>query len=124
MRLLKLKTFLILLTVKVNSSESVITAALKHQINLRLVDSTHIGISLNETATINDAFDICKAVAEGQNTTYTAANITEQNLQTLTQPQWPQSMLRQSAYMTHAIFNTHHSETELFVTFIICKTKM
>ncbi len=107
------KNFFDTLTVKVNNSQAVLAAALKQQINLRLVDSTHIGISLNETATINDVFDICKAVAEGLNTTYSAANITEQNLQALTQPQWPQSLLRQSAYMTHAIFNTHHSETEL-----------
>src|SRR5204863_8693239 len=62
-----------------------------------------IGISLDETTTLEDVADIAKAfgaapvaVKEG------AASL-----------KVPKALQRTSAYLTHPVFNTHHSETEM-----------
>ena len=73
-------------------------------INLRVIDSEAVGISLDETATREDI------VALGA---VFGAAVDVDALDAATADALPAALLRQSAFLTHPVFNTHHSEHEL-----------
>jgi len=73
-------------------------------INLRVIDSEAVGISLDETATREDI------VALGA---LFGASVDVDALDAATADALPAALLRQSAFLTHPVFNTHHSEHEL-----------
>jgi len=81
----------------------VIAAAEAKEINFRLVDSKHVGISLDQTIEQNDLNDIVSVFAgASKEVTYKAsALISSSNLK------------RTSAYLTHPTFNSYHSESEM-----------
>src|SRR6185437_7883554 len=72
--------------------------------NLRAIDSSSVGISLDETATRADI------VAVGA---LFGATVDVDALDASTADALPAGLLRQSAFLTHPVFNTHHSEHEL-----------
>jgi glycine dehydrogenase len=72
--------------------------------NLRAIDSDSVGISLDETATRADI--VALAAVFGAQADVDA-------LDTSTADELPAALLRQSAFLTHPVFNTHHSEHEL-----------
>ncbi len=72
--------------------------------NVRVIDAGAVGISLDETATRADI------VALGQ---LFGASVDVEALDASTTDALPQNLLRQSAFMTHPVFNTHHSEHEM-----------
>jgi len=72
--------------------------------NLRVIDSAAVGISLDETATREDI------VALGA---LFGARVDVDALDAATADALPAGMVRQSAFLTHPVFNTHHSEHEL-----------
>jgi glycine cleavage system P protein (glycine dehydrogenase) len=77
-------------------------------INLRY-DNAAIGISLDETATIEDVRVIANAFADAAGKTPESidpASIDET-------PAFPASLRRSSVYLTHPVFNSFHSETEM-----------
>ncbi|MGV8960619.1 MAG: aminomethyl-transferring glycine dehydrogenase [Stenotrophomonas sp.] len=74
------------------------------RINLRAIDSEAVGISLDETTTRADI------VALGQ---LFGASVDVDALDAVTADALPTALLRTSAFMTHPVFNTHHSEHEL-----------
>lgn len=71
------------------------------KINLRIFDETAVGISLDETTTIEDVQNLLEIFALGD----------EFTLPTPPSPHLP--LPRTSPYLTHPIFNRYHSETEL-----------
>ncbi|WP_413975085.1 aminomethyl-transferring glycine dehydrogenase [Stenotrophomonas acidaminiphila] len=73
-------------------------------INLRVIDSEAVGISLDETATREDI------VALG---TLFGASVDVDALDATTADALPAALVRRSAFLTHPVFNTHHSEHEL-----------
>lgn len=73
-------------------------------INLRVIDSEAVGISLDETATRDDI------VALGA---VFGATVDVDALDATTADALPAALVRQSAFLTHPVFNTHHSEHEL-----------
>ena len=73
-------------------------------INLRVIDSEAVGISLDETATREDI------VALGA---VFGASVDVDALDATTADALPAALVRQSAFLTHPVFNTHHSEHEL-----------
>ncbi len=73
-------------------------------INLRVIDSEAVGISLDETATREDI------VALGA---LFGASVDVDALDAATADALPAALVRQSAFLTHPVFNTHHSEHEL-----------
>ncbi|MBK0014576.1 aminomethyl-transferring glycine dehydrogenase [Stenotrophomonas sp. S41] len=72
--------------------------------NLRAIDSDSVGISLDETATRADI--VALAAVFG-------AQADVEALDASTADALPSALLRQSAFLTHPVFNTHHSEHEL-----------
>ena len=89
-------------------TESLHARARTQQINLREVDSQRLGLSLDETTTPAAVEKLWAIFAgEGQALPDFAA------LAASAESKMPQGMLRQSAILSHPVFNRYHSETEL-----------
>lgn len=76
------------------------------QINLRYFDNEDlIGISIDETCTLDDVVRIVNVFAEADN----------QDAPELTPAKrhFPETLHRHSEFLTHPVFNTHRSETQL-----------
>ncbi|KRG64019.1 glycine dehydrogenase [Stenotrophomonas terrae] len=73
-------------------------------INLRIIDAGSVGISLDETATRADV------VALGQ---LFGASVDVDALDASTADALPQGLVRTSEFLSHPVFNTHHSEHEM-----------
>ncbi|MDD0973542.1 aminomethyl-transferring glycine dehydrogenase [Pseudomonas fontis] len=97
------------LTLEVGGTQTaIIQSAEAQQINLRILGRGHLGVSLDETSdesTVLRLFDIFLGADHG-------LDITELDGQSLPAG-IPQTLLRRSAFLTHPVFNLHHSETEM-----------
>lgn len=81
------------------------------EINFRYFeDSDWIGISLDESCTIADVERISRVFAEAINAP--EQPITKQESETAS-TQLPTSLHRSSEFLTHPVFNSHHSETQM-----------
>ena len=78
-----------------------------HEVNFFYVDSETISISINETTSIKDLNQIVSVFAEAVN----KQNITISELTNTTN--YPASLNRTSTFLTHDVFNNHHSESQL-----------
>jgi glycine dehydrogenase len=96
------------LTVAVPDASVVQKRALAHQLNLHQIDSQTVGISLDETSTKQDIIDLWTVLAGEVGFTFT--EITD-SLDISTQPH--PGLARTTDYLTHPVFNSYHSETEL-----------
>ena len=98
------------LRVEVPSGVDAVRArALAAGVNLRYIDGHTIGIALNETASTSDLRDIVDICA----TVVGKTGSTPETLQIPGHDDYPASLRRTSAFMTHPVFNTHRSETEM-----------
>ena len=79
-----------------------LTAARAKQINLRAIDATHIGISLDETTTSVDVEELIQLFA---------ADATGSN--NVPAVEIPTALQRKTPCLTHPVFNSYHSETEM-----------
>jgi glycine dehydrogenase len=85
------------------------TAALARGLNFRYPEAGTIQISLNETASEADLDDIAAAFAEAAGRSpQPVTRATGTSRVTL-----PDRARRRSPFMTHPVFNAHHSETEM-----------
>ncbi len=82
--------------------EKLLTAARRKQINLRAIDATHIGISLDETTTSAHVEELIQLFA---------ANATGSN--DASPVEIPAALQRKTPCLTHPVFNSYHSETEM-----------
>lgn len=92
------------------SIQKVQNLALQHEINLRYFDDA-IGISVDETTTLTDINDILNILATAAGKPFTAfvCNPTEcQKIET-----FHHDFHRTSPYLTHQVFNSYHSETDM-----------
>ena len=96
------------LKIKVDTT-SIKAIAEKNEINFRYFDAQYLSISLDETTTQKDVLDIVYVFAEslGKN----EAEIEFDSTDVLTSI--PKYALRTSTYLTHPVFNTHHSESQM-----------
>ncbi|MEK0265204.1 aminomethyl-transferring glycine dehydrogenase [Stenotrophomonas rhizophila] len=92
------------LHVKDVDAKAIHAKAAAARINLRAIDSDAVGISLDETATRADI------VALGQ---LFGATVDVDELDAATADALPAGLVRTSDFLTHPVFNTHHSEHEL-----------
>jgi glycine dehydrogenase len=95
------------LKIAVHDKKAVEREALKHEVNFRYFDDNYIGVSFDETSSIEDVKLVLEILAAADNKTYAEYHVNGQDLN------WPTSMVRKSAYLTHPVFNTHHSEHEM-----------
>ncbi len=81
----------------------------KNQVNFRYYDAKHIGISLDETTTQKDVLDIVYIFAEslGKNEAEIEFD-SDDELDSI-----PAYAKRTSVYLTHPVFNTHRSESQM-----------
>ena len=88
------------------SREEILAAAQAQQINLRLIDADTVGISLDETTTPEDVTALWQIFAGDNELQFTVDDIA-------VTAAIPETLARQSSYLTHPVFNCYHSETEL-----------
>ena len=87
-----------------NHTKAIRTEALDAGINFRYVDDNHISISLNETVSEQDLSDILQVFSKAA------------GKQPVNQPgrnALPAGLLRTSEYLTHPVFHTNRSETQM-----------
>ncbi|MEP2670652.1 MAG: aminomethyl-transferring glycine dehydrogenase, partial [Cyclobacteriaceae bacterium] len=92
--------------VEVADKKSIEAEAIKQEVNFRYFEDNHVGISIDETTSAKDIEQIVSifAKASGKN----ASTVIE------AQPiNWPGSLVRTSAYLTHPIFHSNGSEHQM-----------
>jgi len=81
----------------------------QQETNFNYFDDEHIGIALDETTSQNDILNILHIFATSQgNDTAVAQFDADSLLENI-----PATLTRTSEFLTHPLFNTHHSETEM-----------
>ena len=88
------------IAVEVADPTAVIAAAAERRINLRRVDATAVGVSLDETTTPSDVATLLEVFGVEAVAGDAASGI-------------PQGLVRSSEFMTHPVFHTFRSETEM-----------
>jgi glycine dehydrogenase len=89
-------------------AEGIRHAARQLGINLRVIDASTLGVALDETVTERDLDDLLTAFNRGTPPQFRAAELIEE-----VDAELPAGLARTSEYLTHPVFNTHHSETEM-----------
>jgi glycine dehydrogenase len=97
--------------VRVPSSAAVREQALARGINFRYVGDDIVGIALDETVSLRDIQDVVEvfAAAVGKRTGAIDLEATAGTVE----DGYPAALRRTSAYLTHPVFNTHRSETQM-----------
>jgi len=98
---IKNKTFFDTIVIEVENAENFHKNAHSQKINLRNISDSEIGISIDETTSeedIESLINLFPKIAEG-----------DQKIEL----SWDDQHNRTSLYLTHEVFNSHHSETQL-----------
>ena len=103
-------------TIKVNlpngiNNKHIEEIALKNGINFRYVGESAVSIALDQTVDaddLNEIISVC-ATAIGK----PATKIIEENLNQQSSPIKSSAVNRQSSFLTHPVFNSYHSESEM-----------
>ncbi len=98
-------------TLKVTLStgvKDILAKAKTQKINLRYFDENNLGISVDETTSLRDVWDLWQIFAATEELPFTTAELVEKISLEL-----PANLTRTSAYLTEPVFNRYHSETEL-----------
>jgi glycine dehydrogenase len=95
---LKNSTYFDTLTVKVSNADDFHKKAHSSQINLRVIDANHVGVSLDETTTQQSLVELATVFGVKIGDVGSSAN-------------FDASLRRVSKFLQHPVFNTNHSET-------------
>lgn len=91
-----------------DKAEKLKNAAERAGINFRYIDERHVGISLDETVEEEDVEEIVRLFAEAlTGKSARGEYFTGDGLS------YPESLTRKSTFLTHPVFNSHHSETKM-----------
>lgn len=101
------KTYFDTLNITVKSSQKVKEIAEKNEVNFLIIDEKTIGISINETTRLRDINQILSILAETEGKEI--ALISKPSQKEII----PANLARKSSFLTHEVFNKHHSETEM-----------
>jgi glycine dehydrogenase len=125
-------------TLLIDARDEATFNAIKHaaedaRVNLRYAPNHHVGIALDETTTSKDLAVVAAVFAHAASAAQAAASRPAGSKQpsslnvsfgignkavVLASPQpaalrYPESIARRTPFLTHPVFNTHHSETEM-----------
>jgi glycine dehydrogenase len=95
------------LHVVVPDSSAVEREAIEREMNFRYLGKNRIGISLDETSTLDDVQSILHVLASATKKTFPGKGVEPDTLQ------WPSSLIRTSLFLQHPVFNRYHSEHEM-----------
>ena len=104
-------TYFDTLCVKVSNKQLVVDSALAKQMNLRTDIEGCVGVALDETTTradVADLFDVLIGEGHGLDVAELDAHIIAVGSESI-----PAQLLRSSEFLTHPVFNSYHSETEM-----------
>ncbi len=87
-------------------ADTVREIALRHEVNLRYINNHEVGISLNETTNLERVEELIHIFAEAKEAPAPETKLLE--LIAL-----PEHLRRTSEFLTHPVFNSYHSETEM-----------
>jgi glycine cleavage system P protein (glycine dehydrogenase) len=101
------KSFFDTLTVATGEQTAAIhQEAVARGFNLRVVDDSHVGISLDETTSSEDVESLWRLFDA-------STELTVNDLESTAQSGLPEELLRTGDTLTHPVFNRYHSETEM-----------
>ena len=98
------KNYFDTITVAVGNADATMANCIKAEININKLNDSHVSISIDETHTAQDIVELLNCL--------TGKSI-EVSIPTNIDLNVPASLARTSDYMTHPVFNTHHSEHEM-----------
>ncbi len=101
------RAFFDTVAIKVPDIKPIKEKALRLEINLRYINNNTVAISLDETTTPEDLFDLISCFESESDTV--AFDISDDALP----DHIPSSLTRTTTFLTHPAFNTHHSETQM-----------
>jgi glycine dehydrogenase len=90
------------------SSADISKVAEAHGVNFRIIDEKSIGISINETTGKNDIEEIIQIINGDQTPVFNIANVVSGSASGVIN-----LATRTSKFLTHKVFNSYHSETEM-----------
>lgn len=89
------------------SAQQIRTIALSKQVNLRYFKNGDVGMSIDETTDLTAANVLLSIFAIAAGKDYVKANEIAESCNL------PKALKRESAYLTHEVFNKYHTETEM-----------
>lgn len=107
-------TFFDTLTLSVSGAQrdAALQRAAEHGFNLRVTDTATLGVSLDECSTAAEVETLWQVLL-GADAAGLDVNVTDATLADSTAIGIPAALQRQSAFMTHAVFNRYHNETDM-----------
>ena len=87
-----------------DKTDEILKSAAEKNINLYHASSTELSLSFSETSTVEDLYNLASSFG---------VELSDDLLDSEVDFGIEESMLRDDAILTHPVFNTHHSETEL-----------
>jgi glycine dehydrogenase len=102
------------LTLSVSDAQrdAALQRAAEHGFNLRVTDTATLGVSLDECSTAAEVETLWQVLL-GADAAGLDVNVTDATLADSTAIGIPAALQRQSAFMTHAVFNRYHNETDM-----------
>ncbi|HEU0052608.1 MAG TPA: aminomethyl-transferring glycine dehydrogenase, partial [Longimicrobium sp.] len=102
-------TFFDTVRVEVGSrAESILAAARDRHVNLRGMEDGSVCVAFDETVGLEDLDDVLAAFNRGSTLPFETISLAD-----AVEIDIPEPFARSSAYLTHPVFNTYHSETEM-----------
>jgi glycine dehydrogenase len=86
------------------SADAIVAKAEALRLNLRRIDATTLGVSMDETTSAAQVEQVLSLFGQG-NAEQLAATVQNSNL--------PEALRRTSSYLTHPVFNSYHTEHEM-----------
>jgi glycine dehydrogenase len=94
-----------------SDARAVVEAAAKRGLNLSAPDAGYLSVAVDETTSEADIDSILQSVVDAYPELGPAPSLVE--LATLMDDEVPEEFARTTPYLTHPVFNTHHTETEM-----------
>ncbi len=94
------------ITINTNNAKQIFQHALEKNINIRFIDSSHLGISFDETSDINSITALLSCFSEGEIPKFILTET--EHLSNI-----PTTLTRTSTYLIHPVFNSYQSESKM-----------